>query len=496
MSIMAEIVETRRTRIKREGFNLGTKVPERRAAPLVPFGRDPFVICEIKRRSPSRGDIAADLDAPSQAARYLAQGARTVSVLTEEDHFHGSLADLMAVKSEYPNLCVLRKDLLLSEEDVEVSYRAGADAILLITGILDIGTLTRMYQRAHHLGMSCLVEVHTDEDVEKASRIEPRFTGINSRDLRTFTVDLTLPLQLQARIGWETSLVFESGMHTREHAAFATSSGFCGILVGEAVVREPALVGELIAGVAEGSRGEAVNDSSEASAGPGNRSFWRTLYSRRRRGRPLVKVCGLTNQEDALLADELGADLIGFVLAPSKRRASPAVVREIGTTRALKVGVVVLDAGSRILDAEVLELLESGRLDAIQFHGDEAPEECYHLAFPYFKALQLKDADDSKRMAAYRCPRVLIDARTAGLRGGTGTQVGDAIISEVKRRGPLWLAGGLGPENVGEILLKHSPELVDASSLLESEPGKKDPDRLGRFFSEIERVGAEVAGSK
>ncbi|HUX22033.1 MAG TPA: bifunctional indole-3-glycerol phosphate synthase/phosphoribosylanthranilate isomerase, partial [Spirochaetia bacterium] len=354
MSIMAEIVRDRRARIAREGVSLGHPLPEHREVPLVPFGRAPFVICEIKRRSPSRGTIASGLDAPEQASLYAGLGARSVSVLTEEDHFSGSLADLIAVKRTNPELCVLRKDFLLSTEDIEVSYLAGADAVLLIAGILDKETLTAMYARATALGMSCLVEVHTPEEVEKVASVRPEFTGINARDLRNFSVDLTLPLALKPRIGWTTKLVFESGIHSMEHAAFAAGNGFAGILVGEAVVRNPDLIRELIQGLEE-SRG----------------AFWSRLYTGKATDRPLVKICGLTNATDAKAADDLGADLLGFIFAPSKRRVEPGAVRRIGATRAQKIGVVVVDDASPALDPDVLRLLEEGILDAVQFHGNE-----------------------------------------------------------------------------------------------------------------------------
>lgn len=471
MSIIAEIVRARRARIEREGAALGRTIPTERRTPVVPFGRDPFVICEIKRRSPSRGEISATLDAPVLASLYAENGAKTVSVLTEEDYFGGSLGDLTAVKERLPELCVLRKDFLLTVEDVEISYRAGADAVLLIAGILDPETLAAMYERAVRLGISCLVEVHSPAEVERAAAVRPAFTGINARDLRTFTVDLALPLKLKRAIHWDTQLVFESGMHSMEHAAYAAGNGFAGILVGEAVVRDPNLVRDLVQGLSEPQR-----------------DFWTRLYAHAERRRPLVKVCGLTNREDAFVADALGADLLGFIFAPSKRRAEPAMVRRIGETRASKVGVVVLDDSTREIPREVVGLVEDGVLDAIQFHGDESPEECYRLAFPYYKALQLKQPEDSEEIAAYRCPRVLVDAYAENLRGGTGKRVNESIVAAVKRTHALWLAGGIGPANVYETLRVYAPELVDASSALEAGPGKKDSGKLRAFFGEVKRA--------
>src|SRR4030042_575581 len=130
MNIRDRIAARRAERIAAEGHALGQAVPAARSALLIPFGQSPFLIAEIKRRSPSRGDIAAQADPVRQAGVYREQGVRSVSVLTEEDHFSGSLANLMAVKRAFPDLAVLRKDFLLDEEDIEVSFRAGADAVL------------------------------------------------------------------------------------------------------------------------------------------------------------------------------------------------------------------------------------------------------------------------------------------------------------------------------------------------------------------------------
>ena len=281
MAYLNEIVAGRRRRVAAEGAELGEAVPGRRRQPLVPLvplvgepappprgaggggsggagdarapaagaaraaAGAPLLVCEIKRRSPSRGAIAPGLDAVAQARRYAAAGVRAVSVLTEPDHFGGALADLVAVKEACPHLSVLRKDFLLDERDLEVSHRAGADAVLLLAACLSAAELGRLYRRALALGMTPLVEVHDDADLATARAVRPLLTGINSRDLTTFEVDTTLPARLRPAVDWPTTLLFESGIHCAEDAAFARSAGFDGVLVGEAVVRRPELVAEL-----------------------------------------------------------------------------------------------------------------------------------------------------------------------------------------------------------------------------------------------------------
>ncbi len=463
MTIRDRIVADRRARVAREGPALGAAVPAARQAPAAPFAAAPLVICEIKRRSPSRGDIDADLDVVGQAGRYAAAGIRHVSVLTESDHFGGSLDDLMRIKRRFPDVAVLRKDFLLDERDVEVSHRAGADAVLLIAGMIGADRLASMLRAAERLGMAALVEVHDPADVDQVRAARPPLVGINARDLTTFGTDLAHPLRLRPLVDWPARLVFESGIFFAEQASPARAAGFAGVLVGEGVVRRPELAGELTA----------------AFHGAAPADFWGRLYARsplrEPASRPLVKVCGVTCRDDALRAVEAGADLVGFVLADSPRRAAPDMIARLGDIGALKVGVAADDASA------AAALQGGGHLDAVQLHGAEPAERCADLAQPYFKAVRVRAPADLDRIDAYRCPRVLVDAPAAGRR------LGAELVDGAAARRPLWLAGGLDPGNVRAVIDRHAPELIDASSGLESAPGRKDPERLRAFFAAVAR---------
>mgnify|MGYP006287835087 CR=1 FL=1 len=530
-NIRETIVRSRKRRVETEGHTLGIEVPQEREAPFAPFGRPffgtgtgrrdpsaaagghsqlsatspaghhPFCICEVKRRSPSKGAIALEMDAAEQAKRYVEAGIPTISVLTEEGYFGGSLTDLIAVKHRFPEAAVLRKDFLIYEEDIRVSCRAGADAVLLIASILTEDELGRMYSTARTLGLECLVEVHSEEDVKKASEVSPGFVGINARDLDTFRIDLTLPLKLRNRIGWDTRMVFESGVTSIETARFAFDSGFSGILVGEAAVRNPGFAAELARLTKPAGAGAvSVREGPETPppAGPGVRQvpvqdtrsfgpsgFWQRLYARYRPGRPLTKICGICRPEDGITAAEAGADILGFVFADSPRRSEPQVPRALKGLDVLRVAVVVCKSGDRKLPEEVRMLLEEGVIDAVQFHGDETPEQCYKIAYPYYKAVRVRAPGDLKKAGEYSCPRVLLDAYTSHARGGTGATVDQHILSAGENLG-LWLAGGLGPHNIRKVMHTFSPELVDLSSGLELFPGKKDKEKIVRFFKELD----------
>ncbi len=463
MGKIDEIVAKRRKRIESSGYEMGLKLPLKRSFPIIPFGLSPFLICEIKRSSPSRGRIAPAVDAVEKAKHYIDRGIKTVSVLTEEDYFSGSLRDLFVIKRAFPNLSILRKDFIIDEEDIEVSYRAGADAVLLIASMHDQNALFRLYRKAKTLGMEVLFEVHDENDIRKARVIKPDFTGFNSRDLNSFKIDLIQPVKQRSRVTWDTVTVFESGLLSEEDAVFALSSGFSGLLVGEAVMRNEELIEELF-----------------KSFSHKRRSFWFRLFSRKKENIPLTKICGITREKDAFFAKEMGADMLGFVFADSPRRAGPELLKRIRELDILKAGVVVNN-----IDPEVKGLLEDGFLDVIQFHGEELPEDCFKMAFPYFKALRIKAINDIGKIDLYHCPRVLIDTFVHGIQGGTGKRISDEILLHLKDRLNLWLAGGIGPENVRDIIEKYRPELIDASSMLESSYGVKDHDKIKKYFEEI-----------
>ncbi len=473
MSILDTIVSSRIREIRRLGHGLGADIPARRRGPLVPFGREPFIICEIKRRSPSRGEIAPEMDARKQAQRYVRRGIKTVSVLTEQNFFSGSLNDLIQVKRLFPRLCVLRKDFIIDEEDIEVSYRAGADAVLLIAKMHDAKRLKSLYQKARARDLAVLCEIHNDHDLEKAGKLRSAFTGINCRNLEDFRIDTEDPIRLRKKIHWETNAVFESGIQDAACVRRALESGFSGVLVGESVMRDQDRIYALTA--------PFYQEIGE---------FWRRLFLRKQPGRPLVKVCGITSRDDARQAEKSGADILGFVFADSPRRVQPDFIEEIHGLGILKVGVVMTKNGA--VDNALKHLLDEGLLDALQFHGEESPGTCRKLEFPCYKALRVRGKGDIERMGTYSSsPRVLADTYCCERPGGTGMRIPDDLVTRIEAQYPLWLAGGIWPGNVRDIVRRFSPELIDVSSGLESEPGRKDFRKIKKFFREIESAVSE-----
>jgi phosphoribosylanthranilate isomerase len=216
--------------------------------------------------------------------------------------------------------------------------------------------------------------------------------------------------------------------------------------------------------------------------------------------KPRVKICGITNAEDGSLALSLGADELGFVLAPSPRRVEPEAVKSIleelraeGRPRGFRaIGVFVNEDMSAMRD-----ILSFAGLDAAQVHGDEAPSTCAAFGFPWYRALRIGSAADAERLVgqSWDCPRLLIDAPSRSLYGGTGSSVGTwaalAARKLSRERGKeFFLAGGLCPTSVASAILSLSPDGIDVSSGVEERPGRKSPDKLKALFGEIRRAAA------
>jgi indole-3-glycerol phosphate synthase len=197
---------------------------------------DPALIAEVKRASPSAGPIDDRADPVARALAYADGGAAAISVLTEPRHFHGSLADLEAVRVSV-QLPVLRKDFLVHPAQVIEARAHGADAVLLITASLTDPELASMLAAARDLGMDALVEAHSDEELDRAMASGAEVIGVNARDLESLEVDVEAALRRLQRIPDDRIGVLESGVRRRDDVQAAVRAGASAILVGEALMR-------------------------------------------------------------------------------------------------------------------------------------------------------------------------------------------------------------------------------------------------------------------
>jgi indole-3-glycerol phosphate synthase len=247
---LEEILASHRVRAAADGRRLDDLVERAQAMPAprdfaAALGGDGLsCIAEIKRRSPSKGDLDPDLQPELVAKEYVAGGAACLSVLTDTDYFGGSPADLPAAR-EASGLPVLRKDFTVQDADVVDARLMGADAVLLIVAALEDDALGRCAALADELGLAALVEVHDEHELERALAAGSRIVGVNQRDLRTFQVDHERACALATEIPAGVLAVAESGIRDAADARRLAESGYDAILVGETLVRAEDRAGRL-----------------------------------------------------------------------------------------------------------------------------------------------------------------------------------------------------------------------------------------------------------
>ncbi len=253
--ILAKIVQRKREELVALRPRLAEL--ERRAADLVGKQRgfasslrirsliSPAIIAEIKKASPSRGLLAEDFRPAEIARAYELGGAASLSVLTDQDFFQGSMEDLVAVRRAV-GLPVLRKDFTLDESQVIEAAANGADAVLLITALHDARSLRRLREFATSLGLDVLVEVHDAEELTQAVESGATIIGVNNRDLRSFAVSIQTSLDLAPAIPAGVVRVSESGISTRQHIEDLRAAGYQAFLVGESLMKNPGALKELV----------------------------------------------------------------------------------------------------------------------------------------------------------------------------------------------------------------------------------------------------------
>ncbi len=196
------------------------------------------IIAEIKKASPSKGIIREDFEPKKIAEDYEANGATSLSVLTDEPFFQGKLEYLDLVRNNC-TLPILRKDFLIDSYQIYETKASGGDCILLIVAALDLVQLKDFSQLAEELNLDVLIEVHSHEELNKALTIDPKLVGINNRDLTTFEVDKNLAIKLSKEISKDVIIVSESGISSREDILFSKEQGIHSFLIGESFMKEP-----------------------------------------------------------------------------------------------------------------------------------------------------------------------------------------------------------------------------------------------------------------
>jgi indole-3-glycerol phosphate synthase len=366
-------------------------------------------IAEVKRRSPSAGDLRPDADPADLATGFDRAGASAVSILVDE-RFGGGWDDLRAARAATA-VPLLAKGFFTERRHLEEARASGADAVLVLLRDLDDRATLELLRAAQELELDALVEAHDTDELDRAVALGADVIGINARDLSTFQIDRRAQLDLVAKAPRDRLVVAESGISSRAQGAAAELAGADAILVGSALMRatDPtAKLAELIS-------------------------------------RPLVKVCGLTREEDLAVAADAGADFAGFILVDESPRGTDEVLPVPDTM--LSVSVHVGEYEDRGADLVQLYEREDGRVrgrDAVLLRNGEQVARVLDLPW---------EGDDSEHLQRAQAAE-------------------DRVV----------LAGRLGPENVRPAIDAVHPWAVDSASKLEREPGIKDHARVRAFI--------------
>lgn len=511
-SILTEIFDKRRTAVEHQksipscrpsdleaSYQLGLSTPQIDFAKRL--SQSPFALslmAEVKRASPSKGDIAPHICAPAQAKKYALAGASVISVLTEPEYFKGSIDDMRAVRQileGMPNRpAVLRKEFVFDEYQILEARLAGADSVLLIVKMLETGTLTNLYRYSKLLGIEPLVEVNTVSEMQTALSLGAKVIGVNNRNLANFEVDLETTSRLMEGVPEGTVVCALSGISGPKDVEAYQKNGVSAVLVGEALMKAADVnifVNDLLGG---SDLSRPIEPTSPK----------------------LVKICGTRSAAAAEAAITAGADMVGIILVEGRSRCvsletGVEISKVVHNTskagsgqddghiddtiraiepfthtsaflshpkRALLVGVFQNQSLPYILRMQ--RLLE---LDVVQLHGSEPLEWARLIPVPVIRRFGPHDAGLGVR--GYHAAPLLDSAQ-----GGTGEKVDLESVKEVLRKDEglrIVLAGGLNSDNVRE-RLKSLEEFgervlgVDVSSGVET-GGEQDLEKMKSFVT-------------
>ncbi|TDL20038.1 N-anthranilate isomerase [Rickenella mellea] len=430
----------------------------------------PALMAEIKRASPSKGPIAMSTNAAQQALTYALSGASVISVLTEPTWFKGSLLDMRLARQAIDALpnrpAVLRKDFILDEYQIAEARLHGADTVLLIVAMLPVYRLEALYAYSISLGMEPLVEVNNAAEMEQALALGAKVIGVNNRNLHDFNVDMGTTSRLAEMVKEKDVILCAlSGISNNEDVQTYVQQGVRAVLVGEALMRAKdtgAFIQQLL-----GWPSQKKREDEHART-------------------PLVKICGIRTEKEALEAMDAGADMLGLMFVPtSKRHISLEQARTISVavrntrasnpippnsvdgdepevnepwftahahrlsaspTRPLLVGVFQNQPLSFILNA-----VSAAQLDIVQLHGSEPAQLPVHIPIPVIRVFHVgKDGagiEEITRPGLHDF--VLLDSMRPqdGLSGGSGQVVDWEVAKEVVERGEVYRAASVSIAN-------------------------------------------------
>jgi len=510
---------------------------------------------EFKRASPSKGDIATDVNAGEQAVTYASAGANIISVLTESRWFKGTLSDMTDARIQTNNskklaIGVVQRPAILRKEFVTEAYQiaeaaaAGGDTVLLIVAVLPQHLLKHLIDYARSLGMEPLVEVHSDSELDVALEAGAKVIGVNNRNLHTFQLDLETSRHAANQLT-KRGINFEHNDETAEYSLCALSGmstafdvqryrelGLGMRLIGESLMRaaDPAAAIDSL----------CLHPDDFQKSNP-QRRLVSGAYTA---GTKLVKVCGTTNSDDALKACQEGVNLIGVIFVPNSKRCVTAsdakeivqTVRKFGErtsavkfprrdnkdsplTSLVKASRTLEELAQRPLVVGVFqnqspefirEMVAECGLDMVQLHGSEGMAAASHdvCGAPVIRVVDIETDSETGKATSSTVETllesltsdpvaILLDTSIKGVRGeggGTGVTFDWSIAERLQNAGlPVIIAGGLTPQNVQDAVASVRPWGVDVSSGLEASPRNKDHIKVEDFVRGTRAAAKEAS---
>jgi len=497
---------------------------------------DVALMAEVKRASPSKGNIDITAHSAAQALVYAKGGASAISVLTEPTWFKGNLNDLRDVRQVLDKLpdrpAILRKDFVVDKYQILEARLCGADTVLLIVAILTDEQLTEYMAFARTLSMEPLVEVNKASEMERAIKLGAKVIGVNNRNLHTFNVDPKTTTNLANMVPDDIILCALSGINSREDVDNYVNAGARAILVGEALMRAENtdhFIKELLGRVPSSKAKKTVEQIMEETSG-----VPKPLQDKS----TLVKICGITNVEDAIATAEAGADFIGLVFFKKSPRyveveKAKEIVNALNKYREEKYGPSALTVkcempypGEASLStwfnttSNIIRLTLEKRkplvvglfvnetfehinyivaevgLDIVQLHGQEPLELARMIPVPVLKALSIGSEDteneviENIRKGNGLNSMFLLDTKVvkSDIPGGNGVTFNWEIAKEVNKIVPFMVAGGLDSSNVKKAIEIMHPWAVDVSSGVEKSKGVKDIEKIKQFINDAKSV--------
>ncbi len=416
-------------------------------------GSTPSIIAELKPASPSAGVLNNTRTVAEVVSSY--RNAVALSILTDGNFFGSSFEKLSEVRAatDKPLLC---KDFILSKYQVYRARECGADAVLLIVKLLQRDLLAELFREIDELGMTPVVEVQTEEELQVAETLNSEVILINNRNLETLEMDLETTARLAPLVKNAKHVIAASGVETPSDMIRLARHAKT-FLIGSALMKS--------------------NDPAD--------TLQQFLKAAQCIASPRIKLCGFRDLKDATAATDLGVDYLGLIFVDESRRRVTVDDAEV-ICKALKGKVKLVGVFQNSDVEQVNAIVTRLNLDLVQYHGNESPEQCRRTDCPVIKVFQVSNEFDSTQLHRYRdCVEYFMFDRPKSNADESWLSNAISILSKERIHQEFFIAGGLDESNVANAIEGLQPFAVDVASSIENGPGVKDQEKMTRFVETV-----------